>query len=110
MIRRPPRSTLFPYTTLFRSFTTDNTTPLHPFGLRRFRAVYVCYCLVSGNFHLPSSALFSFHSRYQCAIGLGSRLELDVYATHLRARFPTHPTLDTPNHLPRVPLRGCHPL
>src|SRR2546428_6634046 len=24
MIRRPPRSTLFPYTTLFRSFTTDN--------------------------------------------------------------------------------------
>src|SRR3712207_4642256 len=24
MIRRPPRSTLFPYTTLFRSFATDN--------------------------------------------------------------------------------------
>src|SRR3712207_8242606 len=24
MIRRPPRSTLFPYTTLFRSRTTDN--------------------------------------------------------------------------------------
>src|SRR3712207_7435441 len=23
MIRRPPRSTLFPYTTLFRSFTSD---------------------------------------------------------------------------------------
>src|SRR3712207_8520902 len=23
MIRRPPRSTLFPYTTLFRSFSTD---------------------------------------------------------------------------------------
>src|SRR2546430_13324656 len=30
MIRRPPRSTLFPYTTLFRSFLHDawhNTTP-----------------------------------------------------------------------------------
>src|SRR2546426_5446918 len=27
MIRRPPRSTLFPYTTLFRSFTSDT-----PFG------------------------------------------------------------------------------
>src|SRR2546430_17668478 len=26
MIRRPPRSTLFPYTTLFRSFLTDLTT------------------------------------------------------------------------------------
>src|SRR5258705_13497913 len=24
MIRRPPRSTLFPYTTLFRSFSTEN--------------------------------------------------------------------------------------
>src|SRR2546421_3398026 len=33
MIRRPPRSTLFPYTTLFRSGTDDDvvpTTPLAP--------------------------------------------------------------------------------
>src|SRR2546422_3171298 len=27
MIRRPPRSTLFPYTTLFRSLVTDAGTP-----------------------------------------------------------------------------------
>src|SRR5260370_20158276 len=27
MIRRPPRSTLFPYTTLFRSVRTENGTP-----------------------------------------------------------------------------------
>src|SRR5258707_9018077 len=27
MIRRPPRSTLFPYTTLFRSQTTDRANP-----------------------------------------------------------------------------------
>src|SRR2546429_6059571 len=27
MIRRPPRSTLFPYTTLFRSDTAPQTTP-----------------------------------------------------------------------------------
>src|SRR3712207_7161297 len=27
MIRRPPRSTLFPYTTLFRSSSTPATTP-----------------------------------------------------------------------------------
>src|SRR2546430_9932198 len=26
MIRRPPRSTLFPYTTLFRSYKVDKTT------------------------------------------------------------------------------------
>src|SRR2546425_4329003 len=30
MIRRPPRSTLFPYTTLFRSVTTDRfMVPMH---------------------------------------------------------------------------------
>src|SRR3712207_7144019 len=32
MIRRPPRSTLFPYTTLFRSFATSGTL-----GARRCR-------------------------------------------------------------------------
>src|SRR5260370_24035370 len=46
MIRRPPRSTLFPYTTLFRSLATDivvfrkavdrdghsNAAQIHPFG------------------------------------------------------------------------------
>src|SRR5216683_6863793 len=30
MIRRPPRSTLFPYTTLFRSFRTRSTQPQPP--------------------------------------------------------------------------------
>src|SRR3712207_7725991 len=49
MIRRPPRSTLFPYTTLFRSHLTDNAGPtealraqlqvLH--GLFKARACYV---------------------------------------------------------------------
>src|SRR5256885_7504422 len=29
MIRRPPRSTLFPYTTLFRSDPTQSTGPAH---------------------------------------------------------------------------------
>src|SRR5256885_17217424 len=29
MIRRPPRSTLFPYTTLFRSSIVDSTVRLH---------------------------------------------------------------------------------
>src|SRR3989454_1003097 len=30
MIRRPPRSTLFPYTTLFRSFASDGTGTFSP--------------------------------------------------------------------------------
>src|SRR2546422_3993655 len=36
MIRRPPRSTLFPYTTLFRSPLTPDSTAR--FRVRRFRA------------------------------------------------------------------------
>src|SRR5256885_5722966 len=32
MIRRPPRSTLFPYTTLFRSYTTMFVGPIEVIG------------------------------------------------------------------------------
>src|SRR2546426_11917631 len=35
MIRRPPRSTLFPYTTLFRSLSTVEWIPLSERGSRR---------------------------------------------------------------------------
>src|SRR5436305_8622570 len=35
MIRRPPRSTLFPYTTLFRSKLVKNTTRLRCFNTLR---------------------------------------------------------------------------
>src|SRR2546422_3221273 len=35
MIRRPPRSTLFPYTTLFRSFTSSAATPEYLDGLKK---------------------------------------------------------------------------
>src|SRR3712207_7624845 len=35
MIRRPPRSTLFPYTTLFRSQLGQAPAALRPQGLRR---------------------------------------------------------------------------
>src|SRR5688572_32516966 len=33
MIRRPPRSTLFPYTTLFRSYLPDRAIPMLPAAL-----------------------------------------------------------------------------
>src|SRR5258705_12162637 len=40
MIRRPPRSPLFPYTTLFRSYTLDEpTTGLHFEDIRRLLEV-----------------------------------------------------------------------
>src|SRR5256885_9399370 len=37
MIRRPPRSTLFPYTTLFRSSIVDSTVRLHGLPAARIR-------------------------------------------------------------------------
>src|SRR2546422_7316742 len=39
MIRRPPRSTLFPYTTLFRSYGPSTTAPTDA-GAYRLRATY----------------------------------------------------------------------
>src|SRR5260221_8292374 len=41
MIRRPPRSTLFPYTTLFRSRPTSSTTTRRPRWPKR---VPTCWC------------------------------------------------------------------
>src|SRR2546422_6960920 len=52
MIRRPPRSTLFPYTTLFRSQTADDPRAVNlmdygvPLG-RRFRALKLWFVLRS---------------------------------------------------------------
>src|SRR5689334_24539766 len=39
MIRRPPRSTLFPYTTLFRSSRKEHVAVLHADLLERLEAV-----------------------------------------------------------------------
>src|SRR3712207_8900343 len=41
MIRRPPRSTLFPYTTLFRSYFSDGITEDIITELSRFRELTV---------------------------------------------------------------------
>src|SRR2546427_6960690 len=43
MIRRPPRSTLFPYTTLFRSasFAATRRTPWRPFAASYFIPIQV---------------------------------------------------------------------
>src|SRR3712207_7471766 len=41
MIRRPPRSTLFPYTTLFRSFALIWGADRRPFSVSQLRVVSV---------------------------------------------------------------------
>src|SRR3989442_9896011 len=48
MIRRPPRSTLFPYTTLFRSrCATRPRGPLHPSGKASSAPPPPCLCTIS---------------------------------------------------------------
>src|SRR2546422_5923686 len=55
MIRRPPRSTLFPYTTLFRSFTFAATVlPLFP---RRPQGAKECGLITNCIFSLRSDAV-----------------------------------------------------
>src|SRR5258708_29748865 len=44
MIRRPPRSTLFPYTTLFRSSRTVTTSPVFLPSCRRVSALTGSLC------------------------------------------------------------------
>src|SRR2546430_12949542 len=55
MIRRPPRSTLFPYTTLFRSTTTTGTTTgvatTSVTAGRGHTPVTLCHLEGNGSFH-----------------------------------------------------------
>src|SRR5687767_15296817 len=50
MIRRPPRSTLFPYTTLFRSGSNEVITGWRHYGSRR--------CLRAAGERIPSTFFF----------------------------------------------------
>src|SRR2546430_122549 len=67
MIRRPPRSTLFPYTTLFRSSKSGNSTVLlhrHDKDIHKFVSLVVVYPPIISLPHKPSDFLplqvFSF--------------------------------------------------
>src|SRR5256885_10527526 len=51
MIRRPPRSTLFPYTTLFRSIASNTASP---HNMPDFMAV--CEPLILAKFRKPASS------------------------------------------------------
>ena len=65
--------------------------------------------LVSGSFNLPSRVLFSFHSRYYCAIGLETYLELEMNVSLLHARYPTHVTLGHQNSSFQIVRTGLSP-
>src|SRR5256886_13297009 len=48
MIRRPPRSTLFPYTTLFRSVVREDARILYAFATENERRLFRSLIKVSG--------------------------------------------------------------
>src|SRR2546430_13400849 len=67
MIRRPPRSTLFPYTTLFRSLVTQLWQPYLLYGL--------VAALGMGTAYVPcnTTVVKWFVARRGLAVGLASR-------------------------------------
>src|SRR3712207_8083064 len=69
MIRRPPRSTLFPYTTLFRSI--EKTAPLPPSVVLRNRTSAVVVRLKSFSGRL-SSVASARHTPLTSAAGLNA--------------------------------------
>src|SRR5256885_13042271 len=74
MIRRPPRSTLFPYTTLFRSLSSQLATKLAI--SRRFSTI--SGCLSNGSTALASSFRSEEHtSELQSPCNLVCRLLLE---------------------------------
>src|SRR3989442_7573985 len=70
MIRRPPRSTLFPYTTLFRSdrsVSSDPSLPVHPHTeLSRIASIYGVTRTRAGD--RKSTRLNSSHVRISYAV------------------------------------------
>jgi len=70
------------------------------------RAAHVCYRPVSGAFHPPPGVLFTFRSRYWCAIGLGTYLALEADGPRLPAPNPRCGTREPGHHPSRLPLRG----
>src|SRR5258708_22344675 len=87
MIRRPPRSTLFPYTTLFRSFPTQ-----------RLDLLYLC--LIQDNRY---PALCSTEQRDRKSTRLNSSHQIISYAVFcLKKKKTTRNTTPQPNSAP------CH--
>src|SRR3712207_8413427 len=101
MIRRPPRSTLFPYTTLFRSEAGLRTGDAQPEGLVRLELLvgdlgHVREVSVDrGRFALPAGALQrgrseEHTSELQSRQYLVCRLLLEKKKKRTTAHSPTH--------------------
>src|SRR2546422_8479323 len=81
MIRRPPRSTLFPYTTLFRSLLVDmdpQGSATVSFGFEKSKLLYTVYDV------LAQSRSEEHTSELQSRLHLVCRLLLEKKNTHSR--------------------------
>src|SRR3712207_8089916 len=79
MIRRPPRSTLFPYTTLFRSACCFSTVFNYTGQLHQH--FFVVFCLIHLCFYFPSLSLDVF-----CCTLPTSFLRSEEHTSELQSR------------------------
>src|SRR2546430_4291489 len=97
MIRRPPRSTLFPYTTLFRSRSRVAQGPLRARGGRHLQPP-----LPAGGHRQAEERSEEHTSELQSQSNLVCRLLLEKKKNQLPP--PSHRSLSPP------PTRSCHRL
>src|SRR2546422_3487610 len=80
MIRRPPRSTLFPYTTLFRSLRCHFLR--FAFLAQQFQGT-LCRCVLGGDFFLHlGGCLLQFRSQTDVAVVLQDRKSTRLNSSH----------------------------
>src|SRR5260370_25517713 len=95
MIRRPPRSTLFPYTTLFRSL--DGAVPIGMYGVDRFHSQAMQLRIVHKHCRAVKAHRSEEHtSELQSHLNLVCRLLLEKkkkLSDILRARCDLHPAI-----------------
>src|SRR3712207_7372256 len=82
MIRRPPRSTLFPYTTLFRSVTEDGFFEV----TGRARGEYVVTTVERiGRFDVTTTVIFDVRFAVSSQVN-GARLRSEEHTSELQSR------------------------
>src|SRR2546430_8297687 len=102
MIRRPPRSTLFPYTTLFRSSTAFKTTLYHGADL----AAGVNARYINQHSDRKSTRLNSSHSQISYAVFCLKKKKKQPprLSTYTHKPLPPAHTPQQPHTLMRMPL------
>src|SRR5258708_19779104 len=101
MIRRPPRSTLFPYTTLFRSRRADGAAVLEP--VRERRQIHATE--YAAHEDRKSTRLNSSHQIISYPVFCLKKKQQFSHATHL----PPHVTTLTLSITSYLASTTCHP-